>query len=91
MTSMPPASREEIVALLGDVDESFVERVRDSGASVDEIAEAIEELEDRFVEARHLPSSERVAAVRQVLAELLDASGPPTSFPIGGTPIGRSI
>lgn len=88
MTAFPPASREEIVAMLGDVDSSYVDRVLDTGASVDEIGEAADDLVG--AEFRNLPSSTRVAEVRKILAELVgpDAETPHT-FPIKGVPLGH--
>ena len=87
MASLPPASREEIAAMLGEVDSSYLDRVLDIGASVDEIGEAMDDLEHRFAELRHEPSSIRVAQVRTVLAELFNPSEPPHTFPLRGIPI----
>ena len=67
-------SRSEVSAILGEVDPLIIERVVDTGASIDEIAEALGELEDEagFSDARRMPSSSRVIEVRAILAELLD-------------------
>jgi hypothetical protein len=86
MAAFPPASREEIIAMLGEVDQSYVDRVFDIGASVDEIGEALDDLE-RFAETRHDPPTLRVARVRQVLAELFEADEAPRTFPIRGIPL----
>src|SRR5258705_2879835 len=90
----PPASRAEIAALIGDddrsADASFIDRIRNTGASVDEIGEAIDELEGQFPEAVHVPSSTRVAAVRALLAERIPdaaSSGDPNTVSILGEPI----
>src|SRR5438552_1812210 len=77
MTQLPPAAREEIAALLGEVDASYIDRVYDVGASLDEIGEALDDLEGKFPETRHLPSSTRVSEVREVLNELFDPSAAP--------------
>jgi len=92
----PPATRAEIAELIGDddrsADASFIERIRATGASVDEIGEAIDDLDGRSREARHTPSSTRVAAVRALLDERLgphDADAGQT-FSMLGEPISRS-
>jgi len=71
---MSAANQEEILELLGEVDDLIVERLMDTGASLDEIGEALDDLQDerRFAEERHVGSSERVLAVRAILEELLD-------------------
>jgi|ERR1051325_586701 len=91
MTHSPPASRDEIAMLLGEVDESYVDRVLDIGASVDEISEAIADLEGRLAEPQHLPSTARVAEVREVLCELIDAAGGSRTFPFTTVPMGHPI
>lgn len=93
MMQDPPATRAEIAELIGDddrsADASFIERIRATGASVDEIGEAIDDLDGR--PARRVPSSLRVAAVRELLGERIGrrASGGRT-FSILGEPISRS-
>jgi hypothetical protein len=87
MAAFPPASREEIVAMLGEVDNSYIDRVFDVGASLDEIGEAMDDLEHRFSEMRHEPSTLRVAQVRQVLVELFNPDEAPHTFPLRGIPI----
>jgi hypothetical protein len=89
MTQLPPASREEVAELLGDLDKSYVDRVLATGASLDEIGEAIDDLEGKFPESRHVPSSTRTAEVHKVLEEVFDPNA--RTFPIGGFPIGRSV
>jgi hypothetical protein len=72
---MATATADEIGELLEDrVDETIVDRIANTGASIDEIAEAMEDLdyERRFGETRE-PSSLRVAEVRAILEEV---SGP---------------
>ncbi|MGE5183259.1 MAG: hypothetical protein ACM31C_14415 [Acidobacteriota bacterium] len=58
---------------LGDVDPLVVERILETGASAQEIAEALREsLEELgFGEESHEPSSPRVAEVKAVLDELV--------------------
>jgi hypothetical protein len=73
-----PATRADVTALLGEVDSSYIERVLDIGASVDEIGEAIRALE---VTDPHRASGNRVAEVRAVLEELIDANARLTVFP----------
>jgi DNA-binding transcriptional MerR regulator len=69
---MTTASHDEIVELLGDVDELMVKRIEDTGASIDEIGEALSDLQDEGVVGRALASSPRVVEVRAILAEMLD-------------------
>jgi len=71
---MTTATHAQIVELLGDVDELYVKRLEDTGASLDEIGEALGDLEDeeRLGEPPRVASSPRVAEVRAILAELLD-------------------
>ena len=69
---MARASEEEIAELLGDrADESIVERVANVGASIDQVREALEDLdfELRFGEVRE-PLSAIIEEVRSILEEL---------------------
>ena len=70
---MSSVSHDEIVNLIGDVDELLVERLMATGASLDEISEAWCDLEDerRFAETPHLATSPRVIEVRTILEEVL--------------------
>lgn len=66
------ASSEDVAELLGErADESIVERVVATGASLAQISEALDDLEHevRFDEHRD-PSSPMVAEVRTILEEL---------------------
>ena len=74
MRAANPATASDVGRLLGDVDPLMVERVLATGASPEEIGEALNEVEDEvgFGEEPHEPSSERVASVRAVLDEILD-------------------
>jgi len=91
MTLLPPASREEVATLLGDVDALYIDRVLDTGASVDEIGEAIDGLEGKFAEPRILPSSVRVEGVREILEELSDPGSTPRTFPLQGVLIRQPL
>jgi hypothetical protein len=88
---LPAASREEIAALLGDVDSSFIERIRDTGASIDQIGEARDDLEGRLGEQRHVPSSLAVAEVRAILEELFSGDGGIVTVQIAGEPLGPGL
>ena len=55
---MTTASHQQIVELLGDVDELFVKRIEDTGASLDEIGEALSDVEsERFGGERRIAST----------------------------------
>lgn len=64
---------EEIEDLLGEVDPLIVERILDTHATLEEVAEALADVEDekRFGE-RRAPASPRVAEVREILEDVLD-------------------
>jgi hypothetical protein len=87
---LPAASREEITAMLGDVDESFIERIRDTGASIDQIGEARDDLEGKLPELRHVPSSLAVAEVRAILEDLFRGDTG-TTISIAGEPLDRVL
>jgi len=72
---MTHATHTQIVELLGDVDELYIRRIEDTGASIDEIGEALGDLEDeeRLGESPRAPSTGRVAEVRAILTELFDS------------------
>jgi hypothetical protein len=91
MTTLPPASREEIAELLGEVDESYIDRVSDTGASVDEIGEAIDLVDDEQIMPRRIPSSISVAAVQRILEELLAPNAGARDFPLRGIPVGHPV
>lgn len=70
---MTTASYQQIVELLGDVDPLFVNRLENTGASFDEISEALGQLEDdQFGPERRAAASPRVAEVRAILEEVFD-------------------
>ena len=65
------ASPDEVGELLGHADAEIVQQVVETGASIDEIGAAIDDLEDirRYGEPR-IPSSPRVAQVRRIIEVL---------------------
>jgi hypothetical protein len=69
---MAPATTHEVEELLGDVDMFTIERILDTRATTDEIAEALADVEDehRFGD-RRAPTTPRVAEVRAILEELV--------------------
>ena len=77
MRSTSPASADDVHRVIGDIDPVLVERIILTGASADEIAEAVRELEDErgFGEMHHVGSSSRVSEVRAILDDfyVLDA------------------
>ena len=66
------ATRADIRRILGDLDDLVVERMLETGASADEIAEAAsvhrQDLDEGVVD--YLPSSSRVVEVQSILVEL---------------------
>lgn len=78
------ASASDVNRLLGDADPLIVERIIATGASEDEIAEALREVEDElgFGEEPHEPSSPRVAEVRALLRryDVLEADDPEADY-----------
>ncbi len=67
-----PATATDVNRLLGEVDPLVLERILATGATPDEIGEALRVVEDErgFGEEPHLPSSPRVAEVAAVLDEM---------------------
>lgn len=67
-----PATANEVNRILGDVDPLVVDRILATGASADEISEALSEVEDEhgFGEQAHRSSSACVSEVRALLDEL---------------------
>jgi hypothetical protein len=66
------ATATDVNRLIGDVDPLVLDRILATGASPDEIAEALHEAEDErgFGEQPHPPSSPRVAEVRALIHEM---------------------
>lgn len=67
--SSPSASHAEVRELLGEVDDLTIERVIDTGATIDEVAEALGyfEAEETGEVLGGTPSSSRVIEVRAIL------------------------
>jgi hypothetical protein len=70
-------NREEVAALLGDVDDDVVERIAGTGATIDELGAAVDDLdhERRFGE-RRVPGSTKIAEVRGILEEAHQSTSP---------------
>jgi hypothetical protein len=66
------ATREDVQSILGDLDDLVIERVLATGATSEEIAEALASLDDaqRSGDQPHLPTSGTVVEVRAILQEL---------------------
>ena len=63
-----PARSEDVRTMLDDVDDETVQRVLETGASVDEIAEAMHLVENN-VGGDELPTTARVEEVREILLD----------------------
>jgi hypothetical protein len=72
-----PVRREEVADLLGDVDETIAERIAGTGATLDELGAALDDLdhERRFCE-RRVPASTKIAEVREILEEIEEGAVP---------------
>jgi len=68
---MEKATATNVTELLGEIDPITMERLLATGASPDEIAEAVDEVQDEggFGETHRPPSTPRVAQVRAILEE----------------------
>lgn len=87
----PFVKREEVASLLGDVDDTVAERIAGTGASVDELGAALDDLdhERRFGE-RRVPGSAKIAEVRGILEEIEQGTSPGARvIQIDGIPIAR--
>ena len=69
-----PATASDVYRLLGDIDPIVAERIVETGATPDEIGEALARVEDEigFGEQPHEPSSSRVSDVVSALRDLFD-------------------
>jgi hypothetical protein len=67
-----PATSGDLRDLLGEIDDLVIERILETRASPDEVAEALADFEDerRFGEGRELTSA-RAAEVRAILEDLI--------------------
>jgi hypothetical protein len=91
LMSAPSVSREEVTDLLGEVDSTIAERIAGTGATIDDLGAALDDLdhERRFGE-RRVPASTTIAEVRRILEELEPSTSPGARvIQIHGTPIGR--
>jgi tRNA(Ser,Leu) C12 N-acetylase TAN1 len=68
-----PASAVEIVSLLGQVEPLTLDQLLATGATIDEIAEAVSAIEDEEAvgEEHHAPTTAREAEVRAILEDLM--------------------
>jgi len=68
-----PATASEIVELLGELEPLTLEKLVATGATLDEVAEAVSAIEDEdaFGETHHPPSTAREAEVRAILEDLV--------------------
>jgi hypothetical protein len=68
-----PASAAEIVGILGEVEPLTLEKILATGATIYEVAEAVNAIEDEdaFGELHHAPSSPKEAEVRAILEDLV--------------------
>ena len=65
------ATREDVQAILGDLDDLVIERIVESGATSAEIAEALAGVEEaQRVGEQPMPSSAKVVEVRAILQDL---------------------
>lgn len=80
-----PARSEEVSALLGEVDPLVIERVIETGASIDEISEGLRLAADDADPS--MPSTSAVVEVRGILYELFDEDTDEYTFPIEGVRI----
>ena len=80
-----PAYPEEVSALLGEVDPLIIERVLETGATIDEISEGLRLAADS--DDPSTPSTSAVVEVRGILYELFDDDYDQYSFPIEGVRI----
>lgn len=62
-----PVRSEEVRAILEDVDDTVVERIVATGASIDEVSEALHIVVDRA--GNEVPTTERVVRVSTILRE----------------------
>jgi len=64
---------QQLEGLLGEIDPLIIDRIVDTHASLADVTEALAEVEEeRESGRRRLPTSERVAAVRDILTDVLE-------------------
>ena len=71
---MSIATYADVIGLVGEIDDLFVERIVETGASPAEVAQALNKIEDErgFGDQARIEDSARVAAVRAILEEAFD-------------------
>jgi hypothetical protein len=82
-------SREEVADLLGDVDATVAERIAATGATVDELGAALDDLDhERRLGDRRVPASAKIAQVREILEDIEQGTSPGARvIQIHGVPI----
>jgi hypothetical protein len=69
-----PARSEDVRTMLDDVDNETVQRILETGASIDEIAEAMHLVENN-ASGDEIPTTSRVEEVREILLESRQKAG----------------
>jgi hypothetical protein len=69
-----PARSEDVRTMLDDVDDETVQRILETGASIDEIAEAMHLVENN-VSSEEVATTARVEEVREILTASRDKAG----------------
>lgn len=89
--STSTVSREEVAALLGDVDVDVAERIAGTGASIDELGAALDDIDhERRSGERRVPASTKIAEVRGILEDVQQSTSPGARvIDIHGIPIAR--
>lgn len=89
--STSSVSREEVADLLGDVNDDVAARIARTGASIDEIGAAIDDLDhERRLGERRVPASTKIAEIRGILEEAHQSTSPGARvIDIHGIPIAR--
>lgn len=75
--STQAVSREDVADLLGEVDPGVAERIARTGATVDELGAALDDLDhERGFGERRIPGSAMIALVRSILEDAQRRTGP---------------
>lgn len=72
MQAVTPATRDQIEGLIGDADPLVVEQLEELGATYDELAEALADVNDEQRGEPHEPRTPRIAEAREILFQVLD-------------------
>jgi hypothetical protein len=80
---MTSTTTEDLEEVLGDIDTFTIERILDTHATVEEVAEALSDLEDerRFGERREATTA-RVAEVRAILEDMISETDEDAYVPL---------